>query len=42
LSDVAVSSNEKSLHYVLLIGVFLVSVIKCQLQPAAYERTQLN
>jgi len=33
---------KKSLHCVLLIGVFLVSVIKCQLQPAAYERTRLN
>jgi len=42
LSDVVVSSSEKSLHCVSLIGVFLVSVAKCHLQPAAYERTQLK
>jgi len=33
---------KKNLHCVPLIGVFLVSVVKCQLQPAAYERTRLN
>ena len=42
VSDVVVSSNEKSLHCVSLIDVFLVSIAKCHLQPAAYERTQLN